>query len=102
MTHSRRVSQCVMIDAQLPTSVNPSVEDVEEWVKAWSGVFARGCVPMVFGIFLSILTMVSDLIDSRIVSVESETSVEEACDVSSFTTTYNQWDSSHHYFYSYF
>jgi len=90
MTHSRRVSQCIMIDAQLPASVNPSVEEVEEWVKAWSGVFARGCVPMVFMMFVSVLTMVTDLIDSRIVSVESETSVEDACDVGSFATNYNQ------------
>ena len=76
-----------MVDAHLPTSVNPSVEDVEEWVKAWSGVFARGMRSSGFWKFVPVLTMVADLIDSRIVSVESGTSVEDACDVGPFTTS---------------
>ena len=48
MTHSRRVSQCIMHMPQLPIPLNPSV--VEEWVKAWSGVFARGMRPFGFWI----------------------------------------------------
>ena len=62
-------------------------------------VSLRGMRPFGLWKFVSVLTMVADLIHSRIVSVESETSVEDACDVGSFTTNYN---SSHHYFYSYF
>ncbi|KDQ58325.1 hypothetical protein JAAARDRAFT_46832 [Jaapia argillacea MUCL 33604] len=41
----------------------PPSKEAEEWVKAWQGVFAK------------------DLIDSPVVTVNADTSVEEACDL---------------------
>ncbi|KAF9528623.1 hypothetical protein CPB83DRAFT_853975 [Crepidotus variabilis] len=50
-------------EIQLPTSITPFEEDAEDWLTTWKTVLAR------------------DLIDSRIVSVDAETSVEDACDL---------------------
>jgi len=64
MNNSKRLSQSVADgwrDAYIPNT--PSADDVEEWLTAWKAVLVR------------------DLIDCRIVSVESEASVEDACDV---------------------
>jgi CBS domain-containing protein len=66
MANSKRLSQSMTEswkDAFAPTHISPSADDVEQWLAAWKAVFVR------------------DLIDCRIVSVESETSVEEACDL---------------------
>ncbi|GLB42246.1 putative protein with domain in cystathionine beta-synthase and other proteins [Lyophyllum shimeji] len=64
---ARRLSQSLSgsWSGELPpiNPVHPPTADSEEWTKAWREVYAR------------------DLIDSRIVSVDADTSVEDACDV---------------------
>ncbi|PPQ84912.1 hypothetical protein CVT25_004580 [Psilocybe cyanescens] len=69
MSTSKRLSQSITgswKDATYfnsPTFVPSAEDDIEEWLAAWRTVFAR------------------DLIDSRIVPVDAETSVEEACEL---------------------
>jgi CBS domain-containing protein len=69
MSRSKRLSQSLAGSWREPsphlatTFVDVSDDDVQEWLTTWRTVFAR------------------DLIDSRIVSVDADTSVEEACDV---------------------
>lgn len=81
MTTSRRLSVSVTgswKNAYVPT--NPSEDDVKQWLNAWQDVFARGMHLSNDSSYPS-LNVTIDLIDCRIVSVDSETSVEEACDV---------------------
>ncbi|KAF8903933.1 hypothetical protein CPB84DRAFT_1961018 [Gymnopilus junonius] len=63
MSSSRRLSQSVTGSWKEPTFVQPSEDEIEEWITTWRTVFAR------------------DLIDSRIVAVDAETSVEDACEL---------------------
>uniref|UniRef100_A0A8H7XYD2 CBS domain-containing protein n=1 Tax=Psilocybe cubensis TaxID=181762 RepID=A0A8H7XYD2_PSICU len=70
MSTSKRLSQSLTgswKDASTyfspPTYVPSADEDIEEWLATWRTVFAR------------------DLIDSRIVPIDAETSVEEACEL---------------------
>jgi len=68
ISRSKRLSQSLTGSWREPspiptTFVDVSDDDAQEWLTTWSTVFAR------------------DLIDSRIVSVDADTSVEEACDV---------------------
>ncbi|KAF8966633.1 hypothetical protein BDZ97DRAFT_1917442 [Flammula alnicola] len=68
MSQSRRLSQSLTGSWKessfvVPPFINPADGDVEEWVATWKTVFAR------------------DLIDSRIVAVDADTSVEDACDL---------------------
>lgn len=63
---SKRLSQSLSSSWTEPApfnSITALATDSEEWVKDWNGILAR------------------DLIDTRIVSVDTETSVEDACDV---------------------
>ncbi|RDB27974.1 Protein SDS23 [Hypsizygus marmoreus] len=65
MTSSRRQSMSLSgswIESPL-NLIKPPSTDSDQWVKDWSSVLAR------------------DLIDSRIVSVDADTSVEDACDI---------------------
>ena len=55
--------------------------DSQEWIKDWKGVLARG-EWNVLAITDSDDSIEADLIDTRLVSVDAETSVEDACDVS--------------------
>lgn len=67
-----------------PTSVQPSEEEIEEWVTTWRTVFARGALltRLITAFNISLMNCaLTDLIDSRIVSVDAETSVEDACEV---------------------
>ncbi|TFK26084.1 hypothetical protein FA15DRAFT_309772 [Coprinopsis marcescibilis] len=65
MSHSKRLSQSLngsWSDTTSLTFLSGSDSDAEEWTETWKTVLAR------------------DLIDSRIVIVDAETSVEDACD----------------------
>lgn len=71
--------------------VSPVDDEVEVWVTSWRAVFARG-KSVTFQVPVYIWNE-TDLIDSRVVSVDAETSVEEACEVgvslmSDYRTTY--------------
>ncbi|KAJ7204654.1 hypothetical protein GGX14DRAFT_459240 [Mycena pura] len=61
MPQSRRMSQSFTIEP--PSVVSDEPEDAPQWVEDWRNIMAK------------------DLIDSRIVEVESETSVEDACEI---------------------
>ncbi|KAF7360464.1 hypothetical protein MVEN_00776800 [Mycena venus] len=61
MAASKRMSQSFTIDP--PRVVADEPDDAERWVEDWRQVLAK------------------DLIDSRIVEVDAETSVEDACEV---------------------
>ncbi|EGO03991.1 hypothetical protein SERLA73DRAFT_175702 [Serpula lacrymans var. lacrymans S7.3] len=62
MSHSRRTSFSIVKTDSSPT-LSPIIGvESEDWISAWKHVYAR------------------DLIDSRIVAVDAETSVEDACD----------------------
>ncbi|KAF8155575.1 hypothetical protein B0H34DRAFT_713871 [Crassisporium funariophilum] len=64
MSQGKRLSQSLTGSWKEPsTIINISNDDAEDWLATWRTVFAR------------------DLIDSRIVSVDAETSVEDACDM---------------------
>ncbi|CCM06016.1 uncharacterized protein FIBRA_08260 [Fibroporia radiculosa] len=56
--------------------------DSEEWLKAWQCVFARGNSDLNFFIRerSGRLILAADLIDSPVVAVDAETTVEDACD----------------------
>ncbi|PPQ65354.1 hypothetical protein CVT26_000069 [Gymnopilus dilepis] len=77
MSSSRRLSQSLTGSWKeasyllSPTFVQPSEDEIEEWVATWRTVFAKG-MSSVLG---------PHLIDSRIVSVDAETSVEDACEL---------------------
>ncbi|KIM47130.1 hypothetical protein M413DRAFT_270231 [Hebeloma cylindrosporum] len=66
---SRRLSQSLTgswresSSWSLPALVNPTDDEVEDWLVTWRTVFAR------------------DLIDSRIVEVDADKSVEDACEL---------------------
>ncbi|KAF8629818.1 hypothetical protein AX15_003263 [Amanita polypyramis BW_CC] len=61
---SQSLSSSWTSDTSPLASLTPSDADVHAWVKRWEVVLAKG-----------------DLIDSRIVPVDAETSVEDACDI---------------------
>ncbi|KAF8815115.1 hypothetical protein BYT27DRAFT_7199617 [Phlegmacium glaucopus] len=68
MSQNKRLSQSLTGSWREPsclpiTFVNVSDDDAQEWLTTWETVYAR------------------DLIDSRVISVDADTSVEEACDV---------------------
>ncbi|KAJ7185605.1 hypothetical protein C8R46DRAFT_881704 [Mycena filopes] len=64
MAAHKRMSQSFTIEPPQAVALSePAPEDAEKWVEDWRGVFAR------------------DLIDSRIVEVDAETSVEDACEI---------------------
>ncbi|PFH48662.1 hypothetical protein AMATHDRAFT_5574 [Amanita thiersii Skay4041] len=60
---SQSLSSSWLSDSYLLSSFHPSDTDSSQWLKHWESVLAK------------------DLIDSRIVPVDEETSVEEACDI---------------------
>ncbi|KAF8637836.1 hypothetical protein AX17_002465 [Amanita inopinata Kibby_2008] len=60
---SGSLSSSWISDTSPLSSFNPSDADVQAWVKRWGSTLAK------------------DFIDSRIVAVDAETSVEEACDM---------------------
>ncbi|KAK7039569.1 hypothetical protein R3P38DRAFT_2900449 [Favolaschia claudopus] len=63
MAASKRMSQSFTLEPpQFPKAINEP-DDVERWVEDWRNVLAK------------------DLIDSRIVDIDGETSVEEACEI---------------------
>ena len=78
MTSTRSASPLVFQSAQNP--------DAEEWLKEWESVWARGVSDSASKIqserLVNLISIDIDLIDSPVVAVESETSVEEACEVS--------------------
>ncbi|KAJ6612651.1 hypothetical protein B0H10DRAFT_2051338 [Mycena sp. CBHHK59/15] len=61
MAASKRMSQSFAIEP--PRIVDAEPDDAEQWVEDWRRVLAK------------------DLIDSRIVEVEADTSVEDACEI---------------------
>ncbi|KAL0959676.1 hypothetical protein HGRIS_011375 [Hohenbuehelia grisea] len=60
--NSRRLSQSFWVDPPA-SQAPPPTPDSEDWLRSWQTVFAR------------------DIIDSRVVSVDAETAVEDACDI---------------------
>ncbi|KAJ2914433.1 hypothetical protein MD484_g5962, partial [Candolleomyces efflorescens] len=65
MSQSKRLSQSLngsWTESASPTFISGSDTDATEWTKEWKGVLAR------------------DLIDFRIISVDADSTVEEACD----------------------
>ncbi|KAJ3798221.1 hypothetical protein GGU11DRAFT_14828 [Lentinula aff. detonsa] len=64
MAYGRRLSQSLLYSPDTAANfIVTSPRDVEYWLTQWQGSFAR------------------DIIDSRIVAVDGQTSVEEACDI---------------------
>ncbi|KAF8190413.1 hypothetical protein K438DRAFT_1676281 [Mycena galopus ATCC 62051] len=62
MAASKRMSQSFAIDSQQAQVITDEPDDAQRWVEDWRDVLAK------------------DLIDSRIVEVDGETSVEDACE----------------------
>lgn len=58
--------------------------DSDRWIEDWRKVYARGTYLTLQEhiLFNNQAFCMADLIDSRIVAVDAETSVEDACDVS--------------------
>ncbi|KAJ3822528.1 hypothetical protein F5880DRAFT_1624181 [Lentinula raphanica] len=65
MAHTRRLSQSLIHSAEPPASLiaTASSADIENWFAQWQASLAR------------------DIIDSRVVSVDGQISVEDACDI---------------------
>ena len=62
--------------------------DSEEWVSAWKAVSAKGTSASLFSDCPGWLKPVGgplDIIDSPVIAVDAETSVEDACEVSNLS-----------------
>lgn len=88
MSNNKRVSESYTVPwTELPTPVSVPASDSEKWSQDWQGVFARGKSESIHHLGLLPTSVIyQDLIDSRIVSLDAETSVEDACDVSGLTS----------------
>ena len=71
-------------DSSFVFSTTPNAES-EEWVAAWRSVQAKGMCSTATCPQRSV-TMELDIIDSPVVTVDAETSVEDACEVSACFT----------------
>ncbi|KAF9004890.1 hypothetical protein BDZ89DRAFT_1237035 [Hymenopellis radicata] len=69
MAHGRRMSESFTA-FERPTVITAPAVDSQEWINYWQGIFAR------------------DVIDSRIVKISGQTSVEDACDVGAVIIDY--------------
>ena len=67
-------------ESPLVFSAVPNAES-EEWVNTWRHVLARGRCSFSSVCCPKSLRYVKDLIDSPVVAVDADTSVEDACDV---------------------
>jgi hypothetical protein len=85
---SKRLSQSLTsswIEPAPPNYITAPAADSEGWLKDWKGVLARG-ESTLFSTGAGDDLIRPDLIDTRIVSVDAETSVEDACDASHFSS----------------
>lgn len=84
MSNSKRLSQSSWRERLplLSSFISVSDDDAQEWLTKWRTVFARGMQVIFMPFYSRCSCGWPDLIDSRMVSVDADTSVEEACDVS--------------------
>ncbi len=84
MAHGRRMSESFTA-FERPTAITAPAADSQEWINYWQGIFARGAI--FINMSLTILNS-ADVIDSRIVKISGQTSVEDACDVGGIIIDY--------------
>ncbi|KJA21372.1 hypothetical protein HYPSUDRAFT_42007 [Hypholoma sublateritium FD-334 SS-4] len=63
MSHTKRLSQSLTASWSFGQFVYPTTEESQSWLESWKVVFAR------------------DLIDSRVVAIDADASVEDACEL---------------------
>ena len=79
MSHTNRLSQSLTGSWSFGQFVYPTAEESESWLQSWKSVFARGK-----HFHSSIGTLsdnFADLTESRVVAIDADASVEDACEV---------------------
>lgn len=79
MSHTKRLSQSLTASWSFGQFVYPTTEESQSWLESWKVVLARG---KHFSLTMWTLSENSaDLIDSRVVAIDADASVEDACEV---------------------